>query len=196
MGRSKKCREYSIKPQFTTYAPCCSTPKLQIDLNHDELEAIFLIDYQDMYQEDAAKLMNISRPTLSRIIKSARNKIATTIISGGKLNIRDDKKEFIVALCSRERETYEHISPKERYIHIFRIKDATIEHIKSIDNPIISTELRPSKIIPQTLKNEDVNFFITLGIGEGLKNSLITQGIFVKEVSNIKNKEDIQKLFN
>lgn len=196
MGRSKKCREYSIKPQFTSYAPCCCTPKLQIDLNHDELEAIFLIDYQDMYQEDAAKLMHISRPTLSRIIKSARNKIATALIHGGKLNICDDKKEFIIAICSNEENIFESISPKENLIHLYSIKEDTIEHLKSISNPIVTTQLRPSKIFPQTLKNEGVNFFITLGIGEGLKNSLVAQGIFVKEVSNIKDKKDLKNLFN
>ena len=40
-----------------------------------------------MKQEDAAELMEISRPTFSRLIESARKKIAIMIIEGKALNI-------------------------------------------------------------------------------------------------------------
>lgn len=195
MGRAKKCRDYSFKPNFTSFSPCCGRPKLGIELNHDELEAIFLMDYQDMYQEDAAKLMNISRPTLSRIIKSARNKIATAIINGAKLNIADDKTNFVIAICVDKEEEFEQTNPQQPLILIMNFEKDTLLSQRYIPNPIILTQERPSKILPITLKEENVNFFLTEKIGEGLKNSLATRGIFVKEVKNIKNIEDIQRLF-
>ena len=52
-----------------------------------EFEAIRLIDYQNIPQEIAAKKMQISQPTLSRILKSARKKISEAIIKGKAIRI-------------------------------------------------------------------------------------------------------------
>jgi uncharacterized protein len=46
-------------------------------LHFEELEVIRLLDYENMNQEAAAKIMDVSRPTLTRIYESARNKVAT-----------------------------------------------------------------------------------------------------------------------
>ena len=46
-------------------------------LHFEELEAIRLLDYEHMNQEAAAKMMEVSRPTLTRIYESARKKVAT-----------------------------------------------------------------------------------------------------------------------
>ena len=47
----------------------------------DELEAMRLADLKCMRQEDAAKLMGISRPTFSRIIESGRRKVADGLVN-------------------------------------------------------------------------------------------------------------------
>jgi len=52
-----------------------------------EFEAIRLIDLNQTSQEEAAKQMNISQPTLSRILTSARKKIAEAIIKGKAIKI-------------------------------------------------------------------------------------------------------------
>lgn len=46
-------------------------------LQYEELEVIRLLDYEGMNQETAAKIMDVSRPTLTRIYESARKKVAT-----------------------------------------------------------------------------------------------------------------------
>jgi predicted DNA-binding protein (UPF0251 family) len=53
----------------------------------DELEALRLADFEGMYQEDAAKRMNISRPTFTRIIESARKKVAEVLLKGKALKL-------------------------------------------------------------------------------------------------------------
>ena len=195
MGRCKKQRAYSFKPQFTSFAPLSKEFTGTITLNHDELEAVFLMDYQDLYQEDAAKLMNVSRPTLSRIIKNARNKIATAIIRGSNLDINDDKEDFKVAISLPSENCFASTTPKESLIAIIEIDEGKIQEISYIKNPIIELEERPSKILPQTLKQYGVNFFIASMMGEGLKNSLIAQGIFIHENPSISSFEDISRLF-
>jgi predicted DNA-binding protein (UPF0251 family) len=59
----------------------------QINLTVDEIEAIRLVDLGAMYQEEAAKQMNISRQTLGRIIESAHKKIADALVNGKALSI-------------------------------------------------------------------------------------------------------------
>ncbi|OIO79889.1 MAG: hypothetical protein COW11_03825 [Candidatus Omnitrophica bacterium CG12_big_fil_rev_8_21_14_0_65_43_15] len=59
----------------------------EIILTMDELEAVRLADLQEMYQEDAAKKMNISRQTFANIVASARKKIADCLVNGKALKI-------------------------------------------------------------------------------------------------------------
>ena len=48
----------------------------------EEYEAIRLLDYQLMHQEEAALSMNVSRPTLTRIYDQARQKVAKAFVEG------------------------------------------------------------------------------------------------------------------
>jgi predicted DNA-binding protein (UPF0251 family) len=59
----------------------------QITLTVDEFEAIRLTDLEGLYQEQAAKKMNISRQTLGRILESAHKKIADALVNGKALLI-------------------------------------------------------------------------------------------------------------
>lgn len=56
-------------------------------LNISEFEAIRLIDFKEIPQEQAAKQMQISQPTLSRILKGGRKKVADSIINGKAIKI-------------------------------------------------------------------------------------------------------------
>ncbi len=53
----------------------------------EEYEAIRLMDYEMLNQEAAAKMMNVSRPTFTRIYDSARKKISKAIVLSLKLEI-------------------------------------------------------------------------------------------------------------
>ncbi len=59
----------------------------EIVLALDELEALRLADLQGQYQEQAAEKMKISRPTFSRIVESARKKVADALINGKALRL-------------------------------------------------------------------------------------------------------------
>ncbi len=54
-------------------------------LNVDEYEAIRLIDYEGMKQEECASQMEIARTTVQKMYNDARKKIALMIINGDKL---------------------------------------------------------------------------------------------------------------
>ena len=48
----------------------------------DELEAIRLADLEGLAQEEAARRMNVSRPTFGRIVEQARRKVAEGLVHG------------------------------------------------------------------------------------------------------------------
>ncbi len=58
-----------------------------IELKREELEALSLADMQRLEHEEAARLMNVSRPTFSRILAQARRSVATALVSGAALQI-------------------------------------------------------------------------------------------------------------
>jgi predicted DNA-binding protein (UPF0251 family) len=52
-----------------------------VSLSLDEFEAIRLADVEGCKQEEAARMMRVSRPTFSRIISSARAKVGDALVN-------------------------------------------------------------------------------------------------------------------
>lgn len=66
----------------------------EIILDHDELEALRLADLLKHSQEQAADKMKISRATFGRIVSSAREKIADSILNGKAIRINSDPQDY------------------------------------------------------------------------------------------------------
>ena len=61
----------------------CGIKRFQLEeviLREDEMEALHLADYEGLYQQECADKMGISRTTFSRLIESARKKIADALL--------------------------------------------------------------------------------------------------------------------
>jgi len=89
MPRPEKRRRICYDHKTTSYGPCgIPHEQLQrVDLSLDEMEAIRLCYLEGMYQEDAAGIMNISRQTLGRVLRSANQKIADFLVNNKTLFI-------------------------------------------------------------------------------------------------------------
>ena len=79
--RPKNIRKVNDMPAAAGFKPiglngCC---KNTIFLHFEEYEAIRLCDYEMKTQQEASVSMGVSRPTLSRIYVSARQKIAKAL---------------------------------------------------------------------------------------------------------------------
>lgn len=81
--RPKKIRWIKCLPGERCFKPLCKPlNKLEgVCLSLDEFEAVRLADFEGLKQIDAAKRLKISRPTFSRIVSSARNKIADGLVN-------------------------------------------------------------------------------------------------------------------
>jgi len=64
----------------------------EVGLTLEELEAVRLVDLEDLDQEDAAKKMEVSRKTLWRDLQSARKKIADALVNGKAIQISGSEK--------------------------------------------------------------------------------------------------------
>ncbi|MEA3315725.1 MAG: DUF134 domain-containing protein [Campylobacterota bacterium] len=190
MAREKNIRKLNFKPIIKSYVPETIGYTGTTSLLHEEIEAIYLMDVLNLYQEDAAKSMQISRPTFTRILKSARKKLANAIVAGYKIVLEDSKNETIIAFCSNDKNSFDKIEPLEKYILIYKIENKNIELIKVIESPIFIDDLKPAIELPKILLENKVNVFISSKIGNGLKHSLLSTGI--KPI--IKNNIDINNL--
>lgn len=89
MARPKKHRNTCCDPASTYFKPRGIPMELLEEevLEKDEIEAIKLADLENLFHEDAARIMKISRATFGRILKCARNKIADSILNGKAIKI-------------------------------------------------------------------------------------------------------------
>lgn len=89
MPRPCCCRRVAGLPPCSMFKPAGipATVLEQITLGLDEMEAIRLADLLGLYQENAAKQMNVSRQTFGRIIEAAHKKVAEALTQGKVLCI-------------------------------------------------------------------------------------------------------------
>ncbi|MBZ4643047.1 MAG: uncharacterized protein PWQ25_1600 [Deferribacteres bacterium] len=97
MARTDKLRVVRSLPSKHEFKPSGvpSARLKKIGLTLDEYEAIRLADFEGFSHEDAAKLMNISRPTFSRVVEKARRKLSEFIVEGKKLVIEGGNVEIV-----------------------------------------------------------------------------------------------------
>lgn len=90
MPRPRIPRKIFFDPSITYFKPAGIPMKVLEEnvLANDELEAFRLIDYEGKEQLEACKKMKISQPTLSRLLKVAREKIADALINGKAIRIQ------------------------------------------------------------------------------------------------------------
>ncbi|MGM0623526.1 MAG: DUF134 domain-containing protein [Campylobacterota bacterium] len=194
MGRSKIKREYRFKPMCKEFAPVGHETHTAITLDHDEIEAIFLTDSQNLYQDDAAKKMGVSRPTFSKILKSARFKVATALVSCKKLVINDEKQNFKLMIPTAQEGTFDQTAPTQQYLAIVTVDNERSYSISYQDNPVYTKESKPGLELPQLANELDINFFVSQSAGAGLVNSLLSMGVYTYKTSNFTIKELIDTL--
>lgn len=99
MARPRKNRKVCMLPTNTIFGPkgrC--TNKEFITMLVDEYEAIRLIDYEGLTQEECGEKMEIARTTVQQIYNSARKKISVALVEGKFISISGGNYE----LCEDE----------------------------------------------------------------------------------------------
>ena len=87
MPRPRKCRRVCSLPRCTQFAPTPQHGEQDIIMMVDEYEAIRLIDYEGLTQEQCAQQLEVARATAQAIYASARKKLAECIVQGRRMVI-------------------------------------------------------------------------------------------------------------
>lgn len=178
MGRDKLKRTLHFKPKYNYFSSNESDNREVIELLHEEMEALYLMDTLELYQADAATKMGISRPTFAKIIKRARQKVTMMLVTGNALEIVEEKTDFLVMVPSDDKEQIINQNVVTKFLLIYHIENGKILKKGSLPNPIFRDKLRPAQILPQLCLQHHINFFMSYGIGMGLKSALLSKGVY------------------
>lgn len=87
MPRPHKCRRICATPGVTTFKPAGVPGRglAEVELRLDELEALRLADLEGLYHDEAARRMDVSRPTFGRLVAEARRKVADALLNSKML---------------------------------------------------------------------------------------------------------------
>ncbi|MBO8174463.1 DUF134 domain-containing protein [Thermococcus sp. M39] len=89
-GRRRKMRFIGLIPEIRHFYPArppIGPPQPPIFMTYEEFEALRLVDYEGLTQEEAGKRMGVSRGTVWRALSSARKKVAQMLVEGRELII-------------------------------------------------------------------------------------------------------------
>ena len=136
MPRPKQDRKISIPPLMKGFKPFGIPRRMlsSVSLLYDEYEAIRLLDYEGMNQDQAAVQMNVSRPTLTRIYEKARKTIAQALVEGKMIMIEGGNVQFDRAWY-RCRRCYKLIGGFENHVHCKDCNTFSDEELIPINNP-------------------------------------------------------------
>lgn len=98
MPRSAKCRRVCQMPAHCRFSPEQPAEGGPVVLAVEEYEAVRLVDFQGLTQEEAAAQMGVARATVQRIYAQARRKLAVFLVEGRPLQIGGGS----YALCPQE----------------------------------------------------------------------------------------------
>ena len=96
MARPEKKRNVFAPPSFDRFKPIGVRvgSMEQLLLSIDEYEALRLADYDGLEHSEAADKMMVSRPTFTRLVTKARQKIAKFLVEGKFLQIEGGAVHF------------------------------------------------------------------------------------------------------
>ena len=178
MGRDKLKRKLQFKPLCTEFTSKTCKSEDTIHLLHEEMEALYLMDNQGLYQADAAEQMGVSRPTFARIVKSAREKVSMMLITGADLVIEDTKEDYTVLLASMKEKELILGKPDAPFLMVYRIHQNEIVDRQVLENPVFVENKRPGQVLPTLCNEYQINFFVATSIGTGFKSALLSKGVY------------------
>lgn len=87
--RPRLCRRIRFNPDITYFKPQGVPMReiLELQLDHDELEAMRLKNIKKFDQTTAAEKMNVSQSTFQRILASAYEKVTQALVEGNAIKI-------------------------------------------------------------------------------------------------------------
>lgn len=190
MPRPQKKRIVSSEPEYSSFNPDGFTSGSEIVLSIDEFEVIRLVDYERKTHEETAKMMGISRTTVTEIYDRARFRLADAIVNGRALEIRGGSYELDIRENEFEKVekdkgetemriavTYEDGMIFQHFGHTAFFKIYDIEEGSVTATQVVSTNGNGHGALAGFLVENNVDVLVCGGIGGGAQMALNSAGI-------------------
>lgn len=203
MRSEPKEKKFSPEPEYSSFAPDgVENPDSNI-LLVDEFEVIRLVDHEKRSHEQCARIMDISRTTVTEIYERARFKIADALvqgkglhISGGnyqicqgrpqlcggkscwKLAVKENrKKKEKETGCMKIAVTYQDGEIFQHFGHTEQFKVYDVEEGKIVKSEVVDSNGNGHGALAGFLSDLGIDVLICGGIGGGAQAALAEAGI-------------------
>ena len=189
MPRPNKCKKVGQLPRFRAFFTKEAKENMKIVLQVEEFEAIRLIDYLGMTQEECAASMEVGRATVQSLYTSARGKLARYLVEGGTLEIeggnysldnrgteiseRKEKPRTRIAVPWEDGRIFPHFGRAR----CFKLYDVVQNQVT--DTRILDSGEYSRRMLADLLSREAVQIVICGGIGAGARNALAEREICI-----------------
>lgn len=193
MPRPRKNRIVHAMPSSEGFIPlgysCSESGHFRsVTMTIEEFEAIRLIDFLKLTQEECAVRMQVSRPTVTNIYESARFKLADALVNekqlligGGSYDVCCENKHIAVIEEGKNNMkiavTYENGQIFQHFGHCENFKLYEAEDGKVTASSVKNAGGSGHGALAGFLKALDVDILICGGIGGGAQNALAEAGI-------------------
>lgn len=188
MPRPKTCRRICGYPDYWSFAPEDGGSEETIAFMLDEYEAIRLIDYQKLTQEECASAMGVSRATVTAIYERARYKLASALVDGKRIRITGGSYKIDAIPDSilieekgedtmRAAVTYEDEMVGQHFGRTEQFKIYDVKNGEVISSKVIDTNGTGHGALAGFLRAAEVEVLICGGIGMGARSALEDVGI-------------------
>ena len=186
MPRRPRCRRIGGYPDCWSFSPEDNPAAETVVLTLDEFETIRLLDREGLTQEQCAERMGVSRPTVTAIYESARQKLARVVVDGLRLRIGGGTyqlgpcPENITEKGShtmRIAVPYENGMIFQHFGHTAQFKFYDVEGGEIVASQLVTPGGSGHGALAGFLKAAKVDALICGGIGGGAKVALAEAGI-------------------
>ena len=185
MPRNAKCRRVCQMPVHCRFSPEQPAHGEAVELTVEEYEAVRLMDYLGLNQEEAAAQMGVARTTVQRIYGQAaadRRRQLRSLSSGELPGLR----QALRPVCLPKRKgsvimkiavTYENGQVFQHFGHTAQFKLYDAENGAVVSSQVVDTNGSGHGALAGFLKDHQVDALICGGIGGGAQMALAEAGI-------------------
>ena len=185
MARPNKERRVCRMPTCRRFIPHSGRDPQQVRLSVEQYEAIRLIDYLGLTQQQAADRMGVSRSALQADYAEGRKKLAMFLVEGRELEI--DGGDYVLcpepeskikgesvmklAICYENGLVFQHFGHTKQF-KVYEIENGTI-----LSSYVADTNGQGHGALAFLLRELGVDALICGGIGMGARNALAQAGV-------------------